>query len=197
MLLSEKAYDLVCKKYENEHKDRLKHIIGVAKMASFLAEKYGADSEKAKIAGFMHDYHKYESIEEFKKLVNKEDLEECLNCDVLFHSYASANAYLKLIGNDEDIYNAIRYHVFGRVNASLLEEIILISDYTEENRMYEDCIKCREILYNKGLYEAIYHSTIFTINHLLSKGITPHKEQYNVLAYYDKRRRNNGIIRYN
>ena len=37
-----------------------------------------------------------------------------------------------------DIYNAIRNHVFGRIGMSKLEEIILISDYTEENRKYDE-----------------------------------------------------------
>lgn len=185
-----KINHLLNEKYKNENQDRLKHILGVAKMAKKLAIIYGADPNKAEIAGLMHDYYKYESIDEMKKHINPSDIEEIAKSNVLYHSYASANAYYELIGNDEDIYNAIRYHVFGRVNASLLEEIILISDYTEENRVYPDCIKCREILFKDGLYEAIYYSTLKTIEHLEKKGIIPHKDQFKVLDYYEKKRKN-------
>ena len=43
-----------------------------------------------------------------------------------------------------EIYNAIKYHVFGRPKMSLLEAIIMIADYTEENREYDTCIECRK-----------------------------------------------------
>lgn len=174
---------LVKKKLE-DHPDRFQHILGVAKMAKYLAQAYGVDVKKAEIAAYMHDFSKYDSEEEQQKLLNTTDLKECEMYPVLYHSYASAEYYLKLIGADKDIYNAIRNHVFGRLGMSKLEEIILISDYTEENRKYENCIKCREILLNGDLNKAIYESTKYTIEFIQSKGITPHPLQLEVLNYY-------------
>ncbi len=184
MRLSDKAKSLVLEKYKNDHQNRLKHILGVAKMAKELAHLYNVDEEKALIAAYMHDYIKYESEEDMLKLINEADKEECLACKVLLHSYASANMYLRYIGNDEDIYNAIRNHVFGRPNMSKLEEIILISDYTEENRKYESCIKCREILLDGNLEKAIYYSTKKTIDYLESLNVAPHSRQLAVLEEY-------------
>ena len=183
----DKAINLVNEKYKDEHQNRLKHIYGVAKMAKYLANIYGVDEVKAQIAAYMHDYIKYESEEEMLKLINKEDVLECMNCKVLLHSYASANMYLKLVGDDIDIYNAIRNHVFGRTNMSKLEEIILISDYTEENRMYENCIKCREILLEGKLNEAIYFSTKCMIEHIKSENLDPHPLQVKVLEEYERK----------
>lgn len=184
MLSLDKAYELVNNKYVNSNPKRLNHILGVAKMAKKLAKIYDVDEEKAEIAGLMHDYIKYESNEEMIKLIDEVDLYDCSICEVLLHSYASANMYKRLGGNDLDIYNAIRNHVFGRLNMSKLEEIILIADYTEETREYKDCITCREILFEKGIYEAIYYSTEKTIKFVLDRGLTPHPTQIDVLNYY-------------
>ena len=93
--------------------------------------------------------------------------------------------YLKYIGNDMDIYNAIRNHVFGRIGMSKLEEIILISDYTEENRTYDDCIKVRKIVLEGKLNKAIYESTRFVVEYISQKGKTPHPVQLGVLKYYE------------
>ena len=187
MLSFDKAYELVNNKYKDHNPKRLEHILGVAKMAKKLAKIYGVDEEKAELAGLMHDYIKYESKEEMKALINEEDIYDCTICDVLLHSYASANVYLTLGGEDSDIYNAIRNHVFGRLNMSKLEEIILISDYTEENREYKDCIICREILFNKGINEAILYSTQKTIKFVLDRGFKPHPTQIDVLNYYKEK----------
>ncbi|MBO5711321.1 MAG: bis(5'-nucleosyl)-tetraphosphatase (symmetrical) YqeK [Acholeplasmatales bacterium] len=181
----DKARNLVLEKYKNEHQSRLQHILGVVKMAKYLAGIYGVDETKAQIAAYMHDYIKYESIDEMLMLINEEDKDECMNCNVLLHSYASANMYLKYIGNDMDIYNAIRNHVFGRTNMSKLEEIILISDYTEENRQYESCITCRKILLAGKLDEAIYYSTKKTVDYLESTNKKAHPTQIAVLKEYE------------
>ena len=111
MLSLDKAYELVNTKYINSNPKRLNHILGVAKMAKRLAKIYDVDEEKAEIAGLMHDYIKFESIDEMKLLINDEDQYDCAICDVLYHSYASANMYKKLGGEDLDIYNASSYGI--------------------------------------------------------------------------------------
>lgn len=186
MLSLDKVQKLVEDKYSGtDNNNRFIHIKGVVKMATILAQKYNVDQEQAMIAAYMHDYCKYESNEELEKIINPKDIEECRKFPVLYHSYASAESYLKHGGTNQDVYNAIRNHVFGRTGMSILEEIILISDYTEENRIYKDCIECRDILFNKSLYEAIYFSTKCTINFLNKKGLEPHPLQLEVLKYYE------------
>lgn len=186
MLYLAKIKRMVKKKFiTSGHKERYIHTLGVAKMAKFLAKKYNVCKKSAIIAAYLHDYMKYDNIDDIKKLLNNEDYNECLNCKVLFHSYGSAEFYKQNIGNDIDIYNAIRNHVFGRIGMSKLEEIILISDYTEENRKYENCIKCREILLNDNLDEAIYYSTKKTVELLIKENKHPNERQIEVLKYYE------------
>ena len=167
------------------HLDRYQHTLGVVKMAKLLAKKYKVSVRKAMLAAYLHDFCKYDSMEEVDALIQEKDKEDCIKSPVLYHSYASAEFYKKNIGSDEDIYNAIRNHVFGRLGMSKLEEIILISDYTEENRTYPSCIHCREILLSGNLNQAIYESTKLTIEFIKKKNIEPHPLQLEVLKYYE------------
>lgn len=187
MLSLDEIEILVKNKFGEEHKDRYEHTLGVVKMAEYLAIKYQSDPIKAKIAAYLHDFCKYDSIEDVEKILSEQDRNECRMYPVLYHSYGSAAYYRQTIGMDEEIYQAIRNHVFGRLNMSLLEEIILISDYTEENRRYPDCISCREILYQDKFNEAIYVSTKNTIEFLKKKGLKPHPLQEKVLDYYERK----------
>ena len=133
---SDEARNLVIEKYSDSHLDRLTHTFGVAEMAEYLANKYDVDVEKALVAAYMHDYCKYDDENSAIGVLTDEELNECIKFPFLYHAYLSAYAYKRLGGDDLDIYNAIKYHVFGRPNMTRLEEIIMIADFTEKNRRY-------------------------------------------------------------
>lgn len=183
----ELARKLITEKYNDTHQDRLNHTLGVVDMAKYLADLYNIDSNKAMIAAYMHDYCKYDSFDEIEKLLTKEEIAECREYNFLYHAYGSAYMYKELIGNDEDIFNAIYNHVFGRPNMSILEAIIMISDYTEINRKYPDCIKCREILLANKFDEAILYSLDNTIKYNENKGSKPHPRQLEAYNEYLKK----------
>ena len=84
------AYELVNKKYENEHKNRLEHILGVAEMAEYLANKFNVDPNIAKACAYMHDYSKYDNFEEEEYLLDDNDVKECRKYPFLYHAYLSA-----------------------------------------------------------------------------------------------------------
>lgn len=168
------------------HKDRYKHTLGVVKMAKRLAKQYDVDVYKAMLAGYLHDYCKYDTEEDLADLIQEKDYYECERFPVLKHSYASAEFYKREIGADEEVYQAIRNHVFGRLEMSRLEEIILISDYTEVNRTYPSCIHCRLVLVSMGIEKAIWESTRLTIEFLKKRNIEPHPLQVEVGKYYER-----------
>lgn len=184
---------LACKnKYlslDEKYHSRFTHIEGVCQMATLLAKKYNENVKKAQIAAILHDYYKYESHEEMESLLDsKEEIEECRQCPVLYHAYASSKALGKIFGiHDKEIENAIKYHVFGKTNMTKLEEIILISDYTEFNRKYQDCIEVRKVLLDGNFDKAIYLSTRYTIDHLVKNNIKPHPIQCEVLKEYERK----------
>ena len=188
MQSSDLAYDLVIKKYEGLNQSRLNHILGVAKMAEFLAKRYNVDVNKAKTAAYMHDYCKYDDFSDADKILSKEEYEECLKYPFLFHAYLSAYKYKELIGDDEEIFNAIYNHVFGKENMTMLEAIIMISDYTEETRKYVSCIECRHILVDdNNLDLAIFKSLEYTINHIKEEGNVVHPRQLLVYEEYKRK----------
>lgn len=186
MLSLDEIDTLVKEKFKAEHMDRYEHTLGVVKMAEYLALKYNVDIQKAKLAAYLHDYCKFDSTAYIETILTESEILECRAYPVLYHSYGSAAYYKKFIGEDEDVYQAIRNHVFGRLGMSRLEEIILISDYTEENRVYQDCVTCRDILLKDRFYEAIYQSTKNTIEFLKKRGFKPHPLQEEVLLYYER-----------
>ena len=189
MLSSRDARNLVIDKYNNNHMDRLTHIFGVAEMAEYLAEKYDVDKEKALIAAYMHDYCKYDDFTDAIGVFTDDELNECRRYPFLFHAYMSAYKYKEFAKNDFDIdiFLAIRNHVFGRVGMSKLEEIIMISDYTEKNRKYPTCIECRKILLSGDLDLAVYKALSYTVEHCLKKGEEAHPAQLEILEIYKRR----------
>lgn len=117
---------------------RFKHVLGVEEMCVKLAEKYGADIRKARIAALLHDYMKETNIEILKEMCK--DVPEVKGYETLFeilHGFAGAMAAEKEFGiENEDILNAIKYHTIGRENMTVLEKIVYIGDAVEMGRNY-------------------------------------------------------------
>ena len=186
-----KIKEIVFEKFK-DYPNRLEHTLGVCEMALTLAKKFNVDQDKAVISALLHDICKYEDIDSMEKLINNDKIfNEFRNTPEIYHAYAAAN-YCKNVLNidDEDIINAIRYHVTGRRNMTLLEEIIFISDYTEINRKYESCIICRKEL-EKNFYNAFYLCYNYTINHLEKNNKDVLKIQYELRDYYKNKGEHN------
>ncbi len=159
-----KDYEQIIK---NNMKDkRFSHCKNVAKEAVALAEIHGADTDKAKLAGILHDATKEFSFERQLQIIKDggiilDDIEKISTN--LWHAI-SGSVYARdvLHIDDEDILNAIRYHTSGRVNMSLLEKIIYVADYTSAERSFEGVDYMRKLA-RKNLNEAILFGTSFTI----------------------------------
>ncbi len=138
------------KQLEKELKpDRFDHTLGVAYTAASMAFIYGADVEKALIAGFLHDCAKSMSHEEQVKICEKNNIEmtevERKNHSLLHAKVGMYLARTKYDVCDTDILNAIRWHTTGREDMSLLEKIVYIADFIEPNRkMLENMAQIRK-----------------------------------------------------
>jgi predicted HD superfamily hydrolase involved in NAD metabolism len=100
--------------------------------------RYGADLEKADIAGLLHDCAKYLSSEEKLQYAEHYGISiseyERKNPELL---HASLGAYIardRYDIQDEEILSAITWHTTGKPDMSLLDKIIFIADYIEPNR---------------------------------------------------------------
>ena len=123
---------------KNFSEKRKVHTEGVRRTAIALAEKYGADVEKAELAALFHDMYRGVSEDVLNYYIKHLDLDKKYlnNCN-LAHSKIAAIIMKRDYGiEDEDIINAVSYHTTGRPGMSLLEKIIYIADAIEPNRNY-------------------------------------------------------------
>ena len=154
---------------------RFKHSGNVAKEAVRLAKKYGADAEKAKIAGILHDATKETDASEQMALIEKAGIvltEMEFNSPKLWHAISgSAFVQVELGIDDQEIIDAIRYHTTGRANMTLLDKVIFIADFISADRDYDGVDKMRKLA-DKNLEEACLEGMAFTISDLAQRKTT-------------------------
>lgn len=156
---------------DNLKPSRYTHSLGVEKMAVKLASIYGADTEKAAFAGRYHDIAKCFGQEEMDSYIEKFGIDKkFLGNIALAHSKVGAAILENEYGVcDEDILNAVRSHTTGRVNMSLLEEIVYVSDAIEENRNYPE-LKQLQYEATRNLDLVCEHIMDFAVQMILEQG---------------------------
>lgn len=161
---------------------RYNHSLCVADEAVRIAEKYGCDTEKAYLAGLLHDVTKNANVEEHLHIFNEfgiilSDVEK--NAEKLWHAISgSAFIEYKLKVSDRDIINAVRYHTTARMGMSLLEKVIYLADYTSADRDYEDVDIIRAKV-DISIESALDYALKYTINDLVSRGKPLHIDTVN------------------
>ena len=175
----------VLKSRMNEH--RYAHSLNVAERAVFLAEKYGADKEKAEFAGLIHDICKGIPNEEQLAIIKKAGIEldeDTLKSPALWHSIAGAvYSEHELCVTDEDVLNAVRYHTSGRGNMSILEKVIYMADLTSAERNYPDAEYTRNLT-DYSLDEGIAYGVRWIAGDLEKRGFPKGKDTEALLEEY-------------
>lgn len=168
MLIDFEEYTSIIKSRLSQ--SRFAHSLNVADSAAELAKKYGADEDKARLAGILHDITKETPLsEQYEYIIKGGDVLSKLelNKSAVIHQ-KSGEAYCRLeLGiTDPDVLGAIRYHTTGRRCMTLLERIVYTADFISADRNYPDVEQMRSLA-QSSLEEAIMHSLKFTINKLL------------------------------
>lgn len=121
--------------------DRYYHSVEVANIACELAKFHKLDlsEELVYTAGILHDATKLLPKEVQKKMLYElgyKDDDEIMKSSNVWHG-ETAVEYIKKEYNidNEDVLNAVKYHVMGRENMSVLEKLIFIADYVERTRI--------------------------------------------------------------
>lgn len=136
---------------------RIPHVLGTEQEAIRLAERYGANVEKARVAALLHDCTKKLNMEEQLALcshygIELDELEQ--KALKLLHAKTGAAIARDVFGVDEEIYHAIWWHTTGHAGMTLLEKIIYLADYIEPSRDFPGVDKLRKVCYedlDKGL----------------------------------------------
>ncbi len=156
---------------------RYLHSFGVAEEAEKLANTYGADAEKAYIAGLVHDCAKEFSADKMLSLFEKYggQADEIMKAmPNLLHgplgAYFAKDVF-KIEG--ADIFDAIYYHTTGKADMPLLTKIVYIADYIEPNRTYDGVEELKELAY-RDIDKAIVFGIDFTIQSLINRKLPIH-----------------------
>lgn len=171
-------YKKIIKPLMGEH--RYTHSVNVAKEAKLLAKRYGADEEKALVAGVLHDITKEMPKEEQLQIILDSGIildNVKLSAPKLWHGLSGSIYVKEKLGiDDEDILNAICYHTTGRANMSLIEKIIFVADFTSEERTYKGVATMRKKS-RKSLEDAMLYGFKFTFSDLTSRELSIHPDE--------------------
>ena len=182
---------------------RYAHTLGVEKMARYLGEIIIPEKlDELCVAALLHDISKELSYDEQLKLLSESSVEyskEDLSVKPALHSISA----IPLVEREFSTYatpavlSAIANHTLGESGMSVFDEIIFISDYTEEGRSYPTCQKVREYLlesisknnsYDENLL-ALHSATLdainYTIESLIKRGEQIHQKTLTTKGYYE------------
>ena len=158
---------------------RYLHSIGVCETAVKMAKCYGADENKAYIAGRLHDCAKGLKNEEQIKMCNEYGIvldEITRACLPVIHAPLGAEVAKAEYGiEDEEILRAIRLHTTGAPEMTILDKIIYIADMIEPTRSYNGVEELREAAF-KNLDEAMLKALQFTLRFNIQKGTVIHPD---------------------
>jgi len=170
--------------------ERYKHSLGVLKESKKLVNfhRFDLDYDKIYKSALLHDYAKFESYDTYKQIIQDEglDYKVLLESSKLFHSLLGPYLIKKELNIfDEDVLNAVKYHTTGRANMSLLEEIIFLADFIEENRTGKIFEDIREIAYS-DFKKAIALELELLIKNLTLKNQVINSNTIEAYYYYKK-----------
>lgn len=185
-----KIYEMKKELVKHISPKRYEHTLGVEYTACALAMRYGADVEKARIAGLLHDCaknlddpEKFYYCEKFKLSVS--DCEKS-NPELLHAKLGAVFAKEYYDIQDPEILDAITWHTTGRPAMTLLDKIIYIADYMEPNRdKASNLPEVRKLAYqdiNACLFKILKDS----IDYLASRSFVTDPMTQETYEYYKK-----------
>lgn len=177
--------------YEQEVKrhltqGRFYHSQCVAAEAEKLARRYGADPEKARLCGILHDVMKDTPPQEQLKILEKSGIILTVaqrRNRKLWHALSGA-AYLRqeLGIADQEILGAVECHTSGKGGMSLLDKVLFVADYISADRDYPGVEELRVTAY-RSLEEAMVEGIRFTVDELMGQELPVAAES--IEAYND------------
>ena len=166
--------------------ERYRHSLCVRDAAVLLAKRYGADAEKAAVAGILHDI--------MKDMPRQEQLGRMAEYGIpltrvergapkLWHAMLGAE-YIRreLRVSDPEILDAVRYHTTGRENMTKLDMVLFVADFVSADRDYPGVDKMRAAA-QSGLEEAAVEGIVFTVCDLAGSRKPIHPDT--IAAYND------------
>ncbi|MBR6313484.1 MAG: bis(5'-nucleosyl)-tetraphosphatase (symmetrical) YqeK [Clostridia bacterium] len=151
---------------------RFIHSLNVADAAVTLARRFGADEEKAYLAGLLHDITKNETDENQLQIMESGGIILSMtqrNNPKLWHAMSGMIYLRDTLGiKDEEILGAVRWHTTGKAGMTLLEKVVFIADYISDERDYPDVDVMRHLA-EVSLDAAALYALKYSLKHLSLK----------------------------
>ncbi|MCL1882066.1 MAG: nicotinate (nicotinamide) nucleotide adenylyltransferase [Oscillospiraceae bacterium] len=139
--------------------ERYTHSINVAIMCYELSKAHGfspEQSEKAYLAGLLHDIVKEKPNEELEAIVHKNHKSGTHICEPveyvspkLWHAIAGAVYVREKFGiTDEEIISSIRFHTIAKPHMSKFEQVVYLADKISADREYEGIEELRKLCFS-------------------------------------------------
>lgn len=155
------------------------HSLNVMEMSAKLAERYGVNTEKARLARILHDCGKNYKDERAKEYIRDigyiPDEIELAQPKLLHGIIGEHIAKYEYEVTDKDVLSAIRWHTTGKAGMTLLEKIIYVADYIEPLRDFEGIEEMRKAAF-QNLDKCIVLCADSTIRFILKKGLLLHEK---------------------
>lgn len=151
------------------------HSRRVEDVAFLLAEKYGADGNKAALAGLLHDYGKLFSLVELCCTAEHNGIEldpVTLQEPALLHAPVGAWLLENELGLvDRDVLEAVRFHTTGAPEMGIVSRIVYLADFMEPERSFKGVDEVRRLALEEGrLEQALLTAVELTICHVMQRG---------------------------
>ncbi len=172
---------------KNLNEKRFAHTMGVAQTAQSLAEKWGANTQDAFLAGLVHDCAKEVPLDKTIELLEQDGVklgEMEKRSPGILHAPLGAILARDIFGiANEDVLSAVRYHTTGRENMTLLEKIVYVADFIEPNRPYKEAEIIR-LIAEEDIDKAVLCETDMVIKFNIDKGRFIHTDTIKTRNYF-------------
>lgn len=160
---------------------RVEHVYRVAQTARRLAERHGADSERAWLAALLHDLAREVPPQQLLSDAQRRGLPltplDHVNPMPRLHGVIAAEIAVERFGvADPEVLAAIASHTLGRARMSAVEQVVFLADYSEPGR--EDHPGLSEVrqLAEADLLLATRTAMDYTIRYLLETNRSIHPQ---------------------
>ncbi len=162
--------------------ERRRHVLGVVELAGKLAERFGLDSDRVRLAGALHDVARCWTQEELHRYTRKyrvrvPDLKFILKYQpILLHSYVGAHiARRRFKIKDREILSAIAKHSLGSIKMTAFEKCVYMADLLAPDRDFYGADRLRETVF-KDLDLAFREGIAVKIRYVLGRNEPLHPE---------------------
>lgn len=157
---------------------RWAHVQGVIETAARLAERFGEDPGRARLAGLIHDAARDRPAGQLLQLAREAripvDALERAHPELLHGPVASHWAFTRWAVDDRQVLDAVRYHTTGRPEASRLEMVLMVADMCEPGRLFAGARAVWELANARGLGPAWGLALDLRLRWLLERGLPVH-----------------------